>query len=542
MAVPVTIRVLPPGGTWMVLGREGTIGIEPENVSATSNEHGPDTLTFKLARRSKLPANDLYPFTRIEMDASGVGNVWAGFVWATSYGEDDSVSVTCRGTQYYMDLDQLQRRWIHDRVTDWTDQSQVVGSGTDSTPGTMAATGASAGGAIVGFQNTGTAAAAIGAGTNSTVFLDFGQGIDTAASIGFTVDTIVGANANAVLHARSHDHLEWNAGSFTDGTSTAMTSYAAGNTYVYTVSPGYRYVSLILNVNAGFNVPAGGTWMRLSNIIVARNTGYISGGASALLASTVFADVLGSSALPSSIIATGDTSQIATTAFDIPHMDTGGTYQTPRQIFDACNAYHDYLYGIDEQYRLFFQARPTTPLIEVGQWSGDAFADAGDAAEELYNKAVVSATDANGNQINVASTNSSSLLTAAGLTRTMNLQASAALTPAAASQLGAAWLTRRAARPTQGTISFSGPSACRYISDGLPVKPAECLRYYGQMIRLADRWNPDDGGMGRDAYITACTWSADDDKTTLTLDAPKDRLEVVLSRFAALQSAAPLNY
>ena len=64
----------------------------------------------------------------------------------------------------------------------------------------------------------------------------------------------------------------------------------------------------------------------------------------------------------------------------------------------------------------------------------------------------------------------------------------------------------------------------------------------GDRIRLADRWDPDTGGMGRDAEITQVTWTQATDTAQLTTDSPNDRLEVVLTRLAAIQSARPANY
>ncbi|HWH13279.1 MAG TPA: hypothetical protein VNT51_00925, partial [Miltoncostaeaceae bacterium] len=300
-----------------------------------------------------------------------------------------------------------------------------------------------------------------------------------------------------------------------------------------------RYVSIVAQNDSGSTyTPLGDTWFRITAARVFSSTTYESGGTSALTASAVVRDLL-SSYLTGTLSA--DQSQIDTTVFTIPELDYGQAFATPRQVLAAVNAYHDYLAGVDAERRLFFKARPVAPVAEIGQWSGAAFADAGDSGEELYNRVIVEATGPDGQPLREVRTATSPLLAAAGVTRSRTLGVNAATTTAAAQAIGDAWLATRTRRPTRGSVTVVGRGAARDINGG-EVAPAQFLRWCGQMVRLTHRWDPDTGAWGRDGYISAVSYDPQTDTAQVSLDSPRDRLDAFLSRLAAVRGAGlPLS-
>lgn len=529
-----TVRVKPPGGTWYTLGVDYPYGVVPQGLSLSVNEAGPDTCSFTLARDSRLPWSDLLPFTEVEVEVAGAGKVWAGRVWDTAYGDGTAIQVTARGWQYALDDVQFSRLWVHQQEADWRDVRE------------LAATPLGSYGAIITPQTGGVitfaipAAVAIpvaGSGGRAAVFLDSGVtgGIERVV-IGWqsSNDATDGGDYRAFL-------LESDTDPSSTATATSITALNGGSsgTFTRTLGTPRRYVAVMVqNDTAGADTPTNAQWFRVTTAIICRDTTYESGNASDLQASEVLTDLV-SSYLP---MLSSDTSRIETTTFDIPHLSYVSERVTARAVLQAVNAYHDYLAGVDVERRVFFRQRPTSPVLEVGEWSGVTFSDQGDSGEELYNQVEVVGTGPDGQPLVVTRTATSTVLDAAGVTRTKTLSVGAALTQASGEVIGDAWLSTRNVRPTRGSITVPGGQAVRSATSGAPIPPAALLLNVGERVRLSHRWDPDTGGWGRTAAITAVTYSADTDTATVTLDSPRDRIETVLSRLAAVRGAGqPLS-
>lgn len=518
------VRVKPAGEKWMVLGADGIV---PEGLSLSCNQSGPDQASFTLRRDTRLPWRDLLPYTPVDVEVEGCGLVWAGRIQAATPG-DQGWAVTCRGWQYHLDDDVSKRSWVHARLADWADASTIAGSWTAMTPGTAAATGTRA---TIGFQ-----AGTVPGGVASCISIDTGE---TAASLVLVIDEIVGANSGLTVIARvANDAAAGSA--WQDLANLPMTSFTPG-VYHWPFSPAKRWLHLMVWAASGLTLTSPAL-IRISRLTWARNAAGLSAGESVLRASDVVRDAAAMCPLLST-----DTSLIQTSGLidagvrGIPHLTTEGSYETPRQIMGRANAYHDWLLGVTADQRVFFSPRPTSPIGVMGGWSGNQFQDAGDQADELYNRAVVNYVAQDGTASQVSRTATSPLLALGGTTRTKILDTQATLTQAAAEALADAWLARRIARPARGSITIQGTGALRTPQGG-DVTPAETLRWPGQLIRLSDRWDPDTGGLGRDAEVTAVTWTQESDAAALTIDSPTDRLEVVIGRLAALQAARPANY
>jgi hypothetical protein len=527
------LRVKPPGGVWEAVGADTAPGRAVDGVSCTANEWGPDTLQFSVARDGGVPWRDLLPFGEVELEAPGCGVVWGGRVWDTSYPDQMTVNVGCRGWQYALDDNLMRRVWVHNRLSDWRDIRSFPSAGNIAD---FAGSGALVGQVGEGVMTWGLAGGVtLPVATNGARTGWFFDGGETGA-IKRVVVTWESANNTSSIDTSlwfSDSDPSLYAGGDSGYTGVATWNGGASGTLAYTLATARRYVALVANNNgASAYTPLGATWFRVTGAQLFRATAYESGNASVLKASDVVKDVR-AGFLP---LLSTDESRISTSSFSIPHLTTEGGYQTPRQVLQAVNAYHDWLVGVDAERRLFLMARPTTVAAVIGEWSGAAFTDAGDSGEELYNRVIVQGTGTDGQPLTAERTATSPVLSAASVTRSRVLSVNASLTTASAEAIGDAWLATRNARPTRGSITITGPTAAR-TAEGAPIPPAQFLRLVGQRVMLAHRWDPDTGGLGREGVITSVTWTPASDTAQITLDSPRDRLDVLLGRLAAVRGA-----
>jgi hypothetical protein len=83
--------------------------------------------------------------------------------------------------------------------------------------------------------------------------------------------------------------------------------------------------------------------------------------------------------------------------FNIDELSFPAQARTPREVGDAVNAYHDWLFQVDLDKNVVFKPKPSVPIYEAGAWTGADFADASaNSGEEIYNKVRVEATAPDG--------------------------------------------------------------------------------------------------------------------------------------------------
>lgn len=521
----VVVRVYPPGDQWRILGADIAPGVTPGGVTLTANESGPDTCSFTLRRTTLVPWRDLLPFSQVEVEVPGAGVVWGGRVWDVSYPDASTVQVACRGWQYALDDNLLSRTWIHSQLSDWVDFRTLSTGVADPTNWVSdAVSGSGAGSYTLTLPNR-----ALSANYAAGMWLDLGESAAKSVSVDYA--TLANTSANVAFYVQGYTDTSLSGG-LTAISYATNAMVAAPYTETGDFSSLRRYIRIALYCTSGYT-PGASPSIQITGIRVYRDTAYRSGGAADLSATEVITDLLTNYL---TMLST-DTTLVATTTFDIPHLSYVGQYVTPRQVLTAVNAYHDYLLGVDAEKRLFFTQRPTTAVVEVGEWSGAAFSDQGETGEELYNRVLVQGTGVDGRPLTVERTATANLLTAAGITRAKTLGVNASITTASAEAIGDAWLATRNVRPTRGSISVTGGAAVRGIGSNIGLPAAHLLRLCGQRIRLAHRWDPDDGSIGREGSITSVTWNADTDTAQVTLDSPRDRLDVLLGRLAAARGA-----
>ncbi len=99
-----------------------------------------------------------------------------------------------------------------------------------------------------------------------------------------------------------------------------------------------------------------------------------------------------------------DKSRIFTTGLPIPDYWPAG-FQSPRELMEPVNAFHDWHLGVDVDRRVFFEPPSDLPTVEIGEWSGAEFSDASaGSGEDVYSKVIVQATDPAGQPLEVIRT------------------------------------------------------------------------------------------------------------------------------------------
>lgn len=528
-----TVRIRNPDGEWATIGTGEARGVVAENLTLSADERGPSSCGFVLKRPKDVPWGDLTAGNQVEVEVDGKV-VWGGRTKQTpssGKGSSEQITVQCEGWRAHLDDDQIDRGWVHTRLSDWRDQRTFQSVQLGNFVPDWAPTG-SGGTHVLGLPyNAGSAN-----GYASGVTLDLGPN-RVARRVVVQWGQING-NAAFQLYARSHSTPNALGGSFSDGISIGhetIAAYSALTASAGTFSTGYRYVSLFFYRDDGapLGLSGGDHLVHIASCKIFTQTRDESGNASILKASDIVKDVLTSGGLP---LLDPSTVKIDATAFAIPDFWPDG-YRTPGEILTAANAFHDYLLGVDAERRLFFRQRPTAPLFDTGSWSGGSFDDASlGNLDDLYNRVLVEYTGPDSERAVVARTSESSILTRQGFTRSHRLTVNAALTAAAAEQIGDVWLARHATAPLAGSITVTKGDV-RRADSGAEVHPSELLTHTGERIALTDRVDPQTGAVARVGTIVNVTYNADQESAQVQLDNDTGSFEGLLSRLAVIQGA-----
>lgn len=393
----LTVRVQPLGEQWITLGTGEFIGIRPEGFRASSNSRGSDTASFILRRDPGSPTLDLQVYTPVEVEIDSV-LVWSGRIKETPIndGSDAKISVECEGWQYHLDDDHYERTYVHSKLSDWKDTRGYVNVNLNFWPSSAAVT--------VDRQ--------INLGFAKDVFLRGGSAVGVTLDLGPDPNSWARYVAANALFPNLHANMWF----FCRGSDTIGGNHVSGNPTNYNDAwavtnptnglyqgafPGSRrYVHIFYYFDTGDFTPSVeyAAWLTGVRVFSENSASFHSSGTSALKASTVVSDAL-TKALPK---LSTDASGIETTAFVIPEFSMLSGPRTPREITEAVNAFHDYIYGVDVNRKLQFKAKPTVPSIEIGSWSGIEFTDASaNSGEEMYNKVTVSGNGVDSEPIRV---------------------------------------------------------------------------------------------------------------------------------------------
>lgn len=527
MPVDHVYKVRRPDGMWVTLGTGEATGVVPEGPTMAADMQGPSSCSFTLRRPADVLWSELTAANQVQVDVDGV-TVWGGRINSTpasGKGVGEQMSVTAQGWRDHLSDDQAPRNWVSQKMSGWKDARSFVAADI----GMMKASGAvtsDAGAVIAGFP-----AGAILTGSDyAGVVFDTGFGM-TASSVRVDL-AFMRPDANYTMWIIGSDSPNWNHVSRLDYVSGVSSSAYPANTYTTfggTISAGRRYVHVFMAAVAVGYLGAD-TLMKVRGCRIARVPALIANNQSALTASTVVTDALNMGCTPLL-----DAAQVTPTSFMIPEFHPEGP-RTPRELIEAVNAYHDYLWGVDALRRPYFRPRPTDPLFEVGSFSGGQFDDTSlGNLDRIYNKVIVDYTGPDGVTSSVTRTNSNTVLTRQGFTRTYRLAVQSTLTPAAAAQIGDVWLAKHADVPLAGSITVT-PGDIRTVQ-GTPVHPSVLLTKTGERIRLTGQLDPVTGGIGRVGTIVGVTYNPLTESAQIQLDNDNQSLEAWLARLAVIQGA-----
>lgn len=398
LTVPgATIRVQPLDGAWETLGVGRLKGITPEAISPSwSYPWGDDQLRFAMKVAEGATRPDLLPFTPVELEVAGQV-VWAGRV-IDAPTDDQAHQVTCQGWHAHLDDDAYEKTYVLTDLGRWRDMRSLLTTTLGETAYAQAGQVNTGSGTVqVGFPDTVPGSTTIAAGATAGAILDLGPD-SRAARVTIAWE---GSNDNNSAPALLVDFIAANdptgaGGESLNGGPYALTTWGASGSFTVSMTTPARYLLLKLyNPGGGTHTMSGDAWIRFTSCTVYAATGYESGGASVLKASTVIAD-----ALTRAPLLNQSTDLISTTSFSIPEFATRG-YVTPRQVIEGINAYEAYQHRIagPDRRTLEYRTRPTAPLIEIGEWSGVQFSDGSVSGQEIRNKVIVTGTGPDGEPI-----------------------------------------------------------------------------------------------------------------------------------------------
>lgn len=514
--IAVTLKAV--DGPWESLGADTAVGVWPEQIAVASNEAGPDICSFVLRRASPdLPWPDLQAFNQCEIQVDGTP-VWGGRVWeATRSG--DAVAVQGRGWQYHLDDDVVDMYWVHTRISDWRDlrahpDTNLVEVGANQT------VQAGAGSITLGWPTHQWVQINLD-GDRCGFYLDMGAN-RKAKRLVFDYEAD-GDNGNMKTYVIASDTQPYDV---TGATLITGLGGASSGVVGFTLATARRYVGVMgQNDSVAAQNLNKEAFFKAIGIKVFAATAYESGGNSTLKASTVIGDVLASGALP---LLSQDTRLITAGTVNIPSLAPDG-YQTPRQLFEAANAYEGNLVGVNAQREVFSRERDTTATLEAGT-TGFQFQDATtNTGGELYNRVVVQGTAPDGTPVSEVRTASTGLLTRQGFNRTATLNVAAAVTASAAQTLGDVWLGEYSQPKFKGSASFQGFGSVRQTGGG-GIHPSQLLLYGGRLVRVPVV-DAATGAWTRDCLIKAVRYDHDSETATVELDNERGNFATLLSRY-----------
>ena len=382
-AKDVTVRLQALDGYWEVCGSDHARGIVPEHVELRADQWGSSRATFDLRRNPKEFWPDIGAFTPVEIEVGGA-RVWSGRVSETPVRDstDSVISVQCEGWQAHLDDDLYERIYVHTNLTEWKDARSAPGATLTTL---VAAPQVQVGDGVLsltypaGTASSGRAAAMLDLGPNST-----------AARVVIDWSITAGA-ANRALYfgyGASPD-----AAAATASTIASATTAASGTfSLTFTAS---RYLFLMHDANS--HTPSADEVAKATAIQVFASTSYESGNASILKSDQVVKDALTSSTSQLS----ADQTQIAAGTFSIPELAPSEP-RTPRQVWEAVDAFEDRYKKITIDKVPVYKAKPTYPEVEVGAWSGMEFEDsAANSGDDIYSRVMVTGSQPNGTPLRV---------------------------------------------------------------------------------------------------------------------------------------------
>lgn len=389
MPKPFTVRLLALDGVWEVPGVDRERGVWAEDLVTEGDRWGGSKASFTLKRDGRFVWPDLRAFNKVEIETDTL--CFSGRINGTPShsGDDRQISVQVEGLQFHLDDDQYEPLYVNNALTAWTDSRASLAANLATL---TAAPQVQAGGGLIslvwpqGQATNGRAAVVFDAGPGRTV---------ARIIVGWAITAGAANRAFGIGSADAND-----GSALTDSTTIYSAVGASSGTAAWTLPTPRRFVFLFHDANT--HTPAADEALKISSILVAANTAYESGNASALKAPVVINDALDRG----TILLSADRSQIdpsGSVTLNIPTLAPTEP-KTPREVLEGVNAYHDYRLQVDVLGRPVFKPKPSAAIFDVGDWS--ALTDEPDdgAGSEVYNRVIVVATTPDGSPLRVERT------------------------------------------------------------------------------------------------------------------------------------------
>lgn len=376
-----TVSVQDQDGRWQQLGAGSLRGVWPENVEVTSDIWGPKALSFDLHRDPDVGWPDLQAYLKVEAQVGGLVVGQFRVTDAPTRSADTVISVHCEGLQFHLDDDQYERIYVHTDVTAWQDARSFVTAPLAYLPAGLSVS--SDHGLVLSFpQDVSTAANA-----RAAAFLDLGPACVGQRVVLTYEITPASPGASWYLLVRGYD----DPATFESGfVSIISVNNPAGGTVHGSAGTGRRFIGIELYNGGAITGLANDVTVRITSVQVFAATAYESGDASILRGDHVVTDALDKATMQLS----PDRSRVEqTSGFYIPEFAPDGP-RTPRQIIEAADVFYDRQRKVDEQGRMVYRDRPTTPALKVGGWGSSEFEDASAASgEDVYSRVIVQGQD-----------------------------------------------------------------------------------------------------------------------------------------------------
>lgn len=387
----VIVRVQALDGTWETCGADRARGIVPENVQLVSDQWGSKTASFDLRRDPKAIWPDIGAFAPVEVEVGG-RLVWSGRVAETPVRDsvDSVISVQCEGWQAHLDDDLYERVYVHTDLSEWRDMRSYSGA-TLGTAANLKAAGQVAQDNVLSVMfPSGTVMAQF---DKVGVQLDLGESSTAKRVVVSYTTSNNDANAYFAIFGSDGDYLN----NFESSTTQALS--VASGTLSVTFTTARRYVALVLQASTA-HTAAADLWVKATSIQVFADTAYESSNASVLKADQVVKDALSRATL----LLSSDQSAVEAGTFSIPELAPSEP-RTPREMWNAVDAFEDRYKKIDVLRQPIYKAKPSTPEVEVGAWSGMEFEDSSaNSGDEVYSGVVVTGTQADGTSLRTTRT------------------------------------------------------------------------------------------------------------------------------------------
>jgi hypothetical protein len=358
MPKPFTVRLLALDGVWEVPGIDRERGVWAEDLTTEGDRWGGSKATFTLKRDARFVWPDLRAFNQVEIETDTLcfsGRIDGSIAHS---GDDRQINVQVEGLQFHLDDDQYERIYLHNRLADYRDWRSFLTAPLGGGALIQAANVTADKGITIGFPKSTVLTAFDKVG----VLLDLGPA-STGKRVVITW-TSSNNDASSQFIVTGVDAPDLTGRS--DVITVAMNGGASG-TNAATFATAKRYIGILMQDTGAGHTPAADVWLQITAIQVFADATYESGNASNLKAPVVLKDAVASA----TVLLSADQSQIDpanTVTLNIPALAPSEP-QTPREMMNGANAYHDYKLQVDVLKRLVFLPKPSAPIFEVGDWA-----------------------------------------------------------------------------------------------------------------------------------------------------------------------------